>query len=95
VCHTSSADVEDGQAGCNVQVVALSELLDDLGITEEEVRDTHFWSIDVEGNELQVLRGVDFSRHRPRFVLIEVPPSYTQTNKQIIHQSNKYNKPVQ
>ena len=49
VCHTSSADVEDGQAGCNVQVVALSELLDDLEITEEEVRDTHFWSIDVEG----------------------------------------------
>lgn len=58
--------------GCTVRVVALSELLDELGVEEQAVRNTHFWSIDVEGRELEVLRGVDFSRHRPRFLLIEV-----------------------
>jgi hypothetical protein len=30
------------------------------------------WSLDVEGFEVQALRGLDFSRHRPRFILIEV-----------------------
>jgi len=56
-------------------VVTLSELLDELKVKEAEVRDTHFWSIEVEGSELRVLRGVDFSRHRPRFLLIQVVPT--------------------
>lgn len=35
------------------------------------VRQMHFISIDVEGYELQVLRGLDLSRWRPRVLLIE------------------------
>lgn len=29
-------------------------------------------SLDVEGNELAVLRGLDFSRYKPRWILVEV-----------------------
>jgi len=32
-------------------------------------------SLDVEGNELAVLRGLDFSRYRPRWILVEVRDS--------------------
>lgn len=46
---------------------ALSSLLDEMGITEVD-----FWSLDVEGFELPVLHGVDFNRHRPKYVVIEV-----------------------
>lgn len=69
MCRTSSTDVEDWQAECNVQVltlffflliicdddddddecnvqvVALSELLDELKVKEEEVRDNHFGAL--------------------------------------------------
>jgi len=45
----------------------LSLLLDELNIT-----DVDFWSLDVEGFELPVLKGLDFERHRPKFILIEV-----------------------
>jgi hypothetical protein len=43
--------------------VTLSELLDELKVKEAEVRDTHFWSIEVEGSELRVLRGVRWTRN--------------------------------
>ena len=73
-CASGGSSHTDGPGGhdCNVRVLALSEMLDDLGVKEGDVREKHFWSIDVEGNELQVLHGVDFSRHRPRFLLLEL-----------------------
>jgi len=46
---------------------ALSSLLDELNITRID-----FWSLDVEGHEIEVLKGVDFKRHRPKYVVIEV-----------------------
>lgn len=46
---------------------ALSSLLDELNITRID-----FWSLDVEGHEVEVLKGVDFKRHRPKYVVIEV-----------------------
>ncbi len=51
----------------DVQGWALSSLLDELNVTEVD-----FWSLDVEGYEIQVLNGVDFERHRPKFIVIEV-----------------------
>lgn len=35
-------------------------------------RDFDLLSLDVEGNELSVLRGLDFSRYKPRWILVEV-----------------------
>ena len=45
---------------------ALSSLLDEAGIGTID-----FFSLDVEGFELEVLKGLDLRRHRPRFMLIE------------------------
>ncbi|MEJ1961713.1 MAG: FkbM family methyltransferase [Gammaproteobacteria bacterium] len=48
------------------RIRALSNLLDEVGI-----REVDFFSLDVEGFELEVLYGLDFERHRPRYLLIE------------------------
>jgi FkbM family methyltransferase len=44
----------------------LSAILDQHGITRVDLL-----SLDVEGFELPALRGLDFTRHRPRFILVE------------------------
>jgi FkbM family methyltransferase len=41
-------------------------------------RTIDFMSIDVEGHEREVLRGADFTRHRPRVVLVEATRPNTQ-----------------
>lgn len=51
----------------DVKGLALSSLLDELNVTQVD-----FWSLDVEGFEIQVLNGVDFGRHRPKLIVIEV-----------------------
>jgi len=51
----------------NVRGRALSSLLDDLNVTEVDL-----WSLDVEGYEVQALKGMDFSRLRPKLVVVEV-----------------------
>ena len=48
------------------KIRALSNLLDEQGIQKID-----FFSLDVEGFELEVLKGLDMSRHRPEFILIE------------------------
>lgn len=47
--------------------VPLSDLIDTYGVGRIDLL-----SLDVEGHEVQVVKGIDFSRHRPRFMLIEV-----------------------
>jgi len=69
----------------NVSGRAFSPLLDDLNISQVDL-----WSLDVEGYEVPVLQGVDFNRHRPKFVLIEVW-SHNKENVFSIMSSNKYN----
>lgn len=49
-------------------VVTLTSILDE----HLNDRDIDFMSIDVEGCELEVLRGNDWQRYRPRLILIEV-----------------------
>jgi FkbM family methyltransferase len=49
-----------------VPCVPLSDLLDKHGIEKID-----FLSLDVEGYEPNVLSGIDFLRHKPRFILIE------------------------
>jgi len=48
------------------RVRALSNVLDELGIGKVD-----FFSLDVEGFELEVLKGLDFTRHAPSFLLVE------------------------
>lgn len=50
-----------------VECKTLSEIIDMSGLTRFD-----FMSIDVEGFELQVLKGLDLSRHAPTFLLVEV-----------------------
>src|SRR5258708_2008369 len=65
------------EAGLKVQAIersyrvtvpgrSLSSLLDRHGFTRVDLL-----SLDVEGFERQALEGLDFSRHRPRFILVE------------------------
>ncbi len=51
----------------SVPARTLSSLLDDLGAPEVDLL-----SLDVEGFEPQVLRGLDLARHAPRFILVEI-----------------------
>jgi FkbM family methyltransferase len=72
----AEAEREHLEKGCAVQKVetydlcvrarTLSEILAEHGI-----RRIDLFSLDVEGYELEVLRGLDFIRWRPRFMLIE------------------------
>ena len=50
-----------------VPTTTVSKLLDRHGVTRLD-----FFSLDVEGYELEVLKGIDFSRHRPGYFLVEV-----------------------
>ena len=46
----------------------LSHVLDEAAVT----REIDLLILDVEGFEMQVLRGIDFLRHRPKFICVEV-----------------------
>ena len=50
----------------DVPARTLSQIIDGTNFTEIDLL-----SLDVEGYELQVLKGLDFSRHAPKFMLIE------------------------
>ena len=52
----------------DVPARTLSSILDELGVT----REIDLLSLDVEGAEIGVLRGIDWARHAPRFICIEV-----------------------
>ncbi len=49
-----------------VQVITLDDVLEQAGNPQID-----FVSIDVEGDDIQVLRGFDIKRHRPRLIIIE------------------------
>jgi FkbM family methyltransferase len=43
-------------------------------LDRRHIESIDFLSLDVEGYELQALRGIDFQRSRPRYILVEVWP---------------------
>lgn len=73
---TEEADQEHLRKGCKVQQIdsydisvparTLTSVLD-----QHKIRKIDFFSLDVEGYELQALQGLDLERYRPRFMLIE------------------------
>lgn len=68
----------DAGLSCVERPVPVRTLAD---ICEEHVERTiDFLSVDVEGHELEVLRGADWSRWRPRVVLVEATRPRTTTD---------------
>jgi FkbM family methyltransferase len=57
-----------GTRRVRVPARTLSALLDEAGM----VRPVDLLSLDVEGAEPEALRGIDYSRHAPRFICVEV-----------------------
>lgn len=64
--HTGESLQDIKSRKLKVPCRTLSSILDECGATVID-----FLSIDVEGHELSLLRGLDLSRHRPRFILVE------------------------
>lgn len=68
IAHKNIASKRYGYTDRPNQVpkIRLSTLLDTLGIKKID-----FFSLDVEQYEPEVLKGIDFTRHRPTYMLIE------------------------
>ena len=66
--HLKKAQEFFGVTPYEVEVHArtLTSILDELKITEID-----FFSLDVEGYELNVLKGLDFNKYKPKYLLIE------------------------
>jgi FkbM family methyltransferase len=74
--HSSDEEDEHIAAGCNVQAISTYEFSAPTATLSELLEKHRFaridlLSLDVEGYEASVLRGLDFSRHRPRYILVE------------------------
>jgi FkbM family methyltransferase len=71
-----AADLEHVRRGCEVQKITSYELTVPAR-TLTAVLDRHrpraidFFSLDVEGFELEVLKGLDFGKYRPKWMLVE------------------------
>ena len=57
----------DSAGGIDVPAHTMSALLE-----KHHVQYVHWWSLDVEGFEMDVLRGLDFSRWTPDYILVEL-----------------------
>ena len=68
-----------------VRVERLTDLLDAHGVPA----DFAFLSVDTEGHDLHVLRGLDFDRYRPRLVLTETDAE-TEAEKRALLQAHGY-----
>ena len=66
------------QAGLSCQKIAESYCIDVPAVTFENILEENhitkidFLSIDLEGYEIEALKGWNFTKHRPRYILIEV-----------------------
>jgi len=60
----------------NIQIRSLDSILEDFGIARTAFE---FLKIDVEGYELNVIKGFDLNRYRPKIILCEVTKPNTST----------------
>lgn len=68
---------EQIKVACQVQNIKYSKLTVkaqplSVILDKHEIEKIDLFSLDVEGWELEVLKGIDFTRHKPRYMLIEV-----------------------
>ena len=73
---TEAEESSHVQKGCAVQKIQSYELKVPARtlasvLEQHNVKHVDFFSLDVEGYELQVLQGLDFSRQRPTWILVE------------------------
>jgi FkbM family methyltransferase len=59
----------------SIEARTISSILDEINAPEVD-----FLSLDVEGFEPQVLRGIDFKRHAPRWILVEIREGESNRN---------------
>jgi hypothetical protein len=59
-------------AGLDGRRVAVNTITVSRILAEAGGPDIDFFSLDVEGYEVEVLKGIDFRRHRPKTFLVEV-----------------------
>ncbi len=73
--------LKENESTYRITVVAkpLSDILDFY-----HVDNIDFMSLDVEGFEVEVLRGINFERHAPKYLLIEVRPELKEKIEGII-----------
>lgn len=74
--HSKEEEINHIKNACNIQniqpsslevpVITLTEILD-----KHNVKEIDFFSLDVEGFELSVLKGLNFIRYKPKYILIE------------------------
>lgn len=53
-----------------VKAISMKKILDDLFVNGE--KEINFLSIDTEGYELNVLKGLELNKYRPNYILIEI-----------------------
>jgi FkbM family methyltransferase len=75
--RTSEEEQDHVEAGLKVQQLNSTFEVETLGVTlsslldKHGIKKVHFLSLDLEGYEFQALKGLDFTRHRPEFILVE------------------------
>jgi hypothetical protein len=67
VAEAHAVAQEEPEHEFSVPARTLSSLLDEVGAPEVDLL-----SLDVEGYEPEVLRGLDLDRHAPRYILVEI-----------------------
>jgi len=76
----SMASEDDERAhvekGCEIQNITTYKIEVDVGtltsiLVKHNIQKIDFLSLDVEGFELSVLKGIDFSKYRPKYILVE------------------------
>lgn len=67
----------------DVPAITLKKILDSL-----KIKKIDFMSLDVEGAELEVLKGLDLTRYRPSYILVEANIFYDKINNYLT--SNDY-----
>jgi len=55
-----------------IPVSTLEKILDEIDLTNLNVKTIDLLSLDVEGYELEVLQGLNFNKYRPTYILIEI-----------------------
>jgi FkbM family methyltransferase len=73
---SEEAEQQHIQTGCAVQKISSYEFTAPAKtltavLDQHRVQGIDFFSLDVEGYEIEVLKGLDFDRYRPKFLLIE------------------------